>query len=88
MHPKDKVVDKRKTDCVYQITCKTCNMCYLGATGRTFDSRLDDQKKEGETITTRRFTRQTRRCSTSIEHTSAIADPADRYRLGGSENGG
>ena len=45
VHPKDKVVDKHKTDCVYQIPCKTCNMCYIGETGRTFNTRLEEQKK-------------------------------------------
>ena len=36
VHPKDKVEDKHKTDCMYQIPCKTCTMCCIGETGRTF----------------------------------------------------
>ena len=32
-----------------------------------------------ETITTRRFTRETRKCLTNVEHKSAITDPADRH---------
>ena len=51
MHPKDKVEDKHKTDCLYQIPCKTCNMCYIGDTGRTFGTILEEHKKEVETIT-------------------------------------
>ena len=34
VHPKVKVENKHKTDCVYQIPCKTCNMCYIGETGK------------------------------------------------------
>ena len=47
VHPKYKVEDKHKTDCVYQIPCKTCNMCYIGETGRTFGTRLEEYKKSG-----------------------------------------
>ena len=46
VHPKEKVEDKHKTNCVYQIRCKTCNMCYIGETGRTFGTRLDEHKKK------------------------------------------
>ena len=45
VHPQDKVEDKHKTNCVYQMPCKTCNMCYMGETGRTFGTRLDEYKK-------------------------------------------
>ena len=53
VHQKDKVEDKHKTDCVYQIPCKTCNMCYIGETGRTFGTRHEEHKKEVETLTSR-----------------------------------
>ena len=46
VHPTYKVEDTCKTDCVYQIPCKTCNMCYIGETGRTFGTRLDEYKKK------------------------------------------
>jgi len=45
MHSKDKVEDKRKTECVNQIPCKTCNTCYIGETGTTFGTRLDEHNK-------------------------------------------
>ena len=67
----------RKTECVYQIPCKTCNMCYIGETGRTFGTRLDEHKKTVETVTTRRFIRDTRKCSTNVKPT--ITDHADRH---------
>ena len=54
-------------------------MCYISETGRTFGTRLDEHKKEAETVTTRRFTRETRKCSTNFEHKSPITDHADRH---------
>ena len=78
MHPKNKVEDKHKTDCLYQIPFKTCNVCYVGETGRTFGTRLEEHKKEVETVTSRRFTREARKSSTNVEHKSAITDHADR----------
>ena len=41
VHPKDKVEDSKKTDCVYQIPCKSCNHTYIGETGKTFGTRLE-----------------------------------------------
>ena len=79
VHPKDKVEDKHKTDCVDQIPCKTCNMCFIGEIGRTFGTRLEEHKKEVETVTSRRFTRKARKYSTNLEHKSAITDHADRH---------
>ena len=64
MHPKDKVEDNKKTDCVYQIHFKSCNHTYIGETGRTFGTRLEEHKKEVENITTRPFTREQKRVST------------------------
>ena len=78
VHPKDKVEDSKKTDCVYQIPCKSCNHTCIGETGRTFGTRLEEHKKEVENVTTRRFTREQKRVSTAIEHVSAITDHADR----------
>ena len=72
MHPKEKV-ESKKTHCVYQIPCKSCNhiYIYIGETGRTFRTRLEEHKEEVENITTRRFTEQK-------SAKSAITDHADR----------
>ena len=78
VHPKDKVEDRKKTDCVYQIPCKSCNHTYINETGRIFGTRLEGHKKEVENITTRRFTREQKRVSAAVEHKSAITDHADR----------
>ena len=84
-HPKDKVEDKHKTEYVYQIQCNTCNMCYIGETGSTFGSRLSLHKNDVETVTTRRFIRETRKCSTNVEHKSAITDHADKHNWEGAK---
>ena len=52
-------------------------MCYIGETGRTFGIILEEHKKEVETVASRRFTREARKCSTNVEHKSAITDHAD-----------
>ena len=78
MHPKDKVEDSKKTDCVYQIPCKRCNHTYVGETGSSFGTILEEHKKEVENITTRRFTREQKMVLTATEHKSAITDHADR----------
>ena len=52
---------------------------HIGETGRTFGTRLEEHKKEVETVTSRRFTREARKCLTNVEHKSAIADHADRH---------
>ena len=69
VHPKDKVEDCKKTD---------CDHTYIGETGRTFGTRLEEHKKEIENIKTRRFTREHKKVSTVIEHKSAITDHAER----------
>ena len=79
VHPKDKVEDKHKTNCVYQIPCKTCNMCYIGETGRTFGTRLNEHKIRSCNRNNERFPRETRKCSTNIEHKSAVTDHTDRH---------
>ena len=46
-------------------------MCYIGETGRTFGTRLEEHKKVGNS-------NEARKCSINVEHKSAITDHADR----------
>ena len=55
-----------------------CNMSYIGDIGQTLGTRLDEDKREVETMTTRHFTRDKRQWLTNVEHKSAITDHADR----------
>ena len=57
----------------------TCNMCYIGETGRTFGTRLEEHKKDVETVISRRFTREARKCWTNVKDKSVITDHADRH---------
>ena len=41
-HPKDTIPNCEKPGVVYSIPCSTCDLCYIGQTGRT----LTDRKKE------------------------------------------
>ena len=60
VHLMDKVEDSKKTYCVYQIPCKSCNHTYR-QNRLTFGTRLEEHKKGVENITTRRFTREKKR---------------------------
>ena len=51
VYPNDKVEDSRKTDCVYQIPCKSCSHMFIGET-KNIGTGLKEHK-EVETITTR-----------------------------------
>jgi len=48
------------TDCMYKIPCVSCEKCYIGETGRKFDTRLKEHKTEVETITSKPFARNQR----------------------------
>ena len=49
-------------------------MCYIGETGRTFGTRLEEHKQEVETVTYRRFTREARKCSTNTDMHNCVID--------------
>ena len=57
VHPKDKQDKEEITDCVYKISCASCEKCYIGETGRKFGTRLKEHKTEVESITSKPFTR-------------------------------
>jgi hypothetical protein len=78
VHPKDKVDDIAKTDCVYKIPCKSCEQVYIGETGRTLGTRLEEHKKDAESARDRRFTRGQRREAENEENKSAVTDHINR----------
>jgi len=45
---------------MYKIPCVSCEKCYIGETGRKFDTRLKEHKTEVETITSKPFARNQR----------------------------
>ncbi|CAH1272571.1 Hypp4886 [Branchiostoma lanceolatum] len=79
VHPKDKLDDLVKTDCVYKIPCKSCNEVYIGETGRTFGTRLDEHKKEADSIEVVKYTRSQKRQAQQVDKKSAITDHIARH---------
>ena len=59
---------------MYDIPCKGCSKSYIGETGRQFEYRLNEHKKDADTVTDRKFTRANRKESTTEYHKSAITD--------------
>ncbi|XP_035672164.1 uncharacterized protein LOC118413102 [Branchiostoma floridae] len=74
VHPKDKQEDLAKTDCVYRIPCQSCDQVYIGETGRTFGTRLEEHKKEANNIDATRYTRSQKRLALKEEKKSAVTD--------------
>ena len=50
VHPKDKKDITQTSDVVYDIPCKGCSKSYIGETGRQFEYRLNEHKKDADTI--------------------------------------
>ena len=74
VHPKDKKDITEISDAVYNIPCKSCDKSYIGETGRLFGTRLKEHQKDSEIIKDIKFTRASRKASTSEQHKSAITD--------------
>ncbi len=43
LHPKDKIEKDNKCNVVYRVTCKNCDRCYIGETGRQLKTRIGFQ---------------------------------------------
>jgi hypothetical protein len=74
VHPKDKRDTAKTTDCVYQIPCQSCDKVYVGETGRLFETRLNEHKKDAEKVSQKKYTRANRKDSATEKHKSAITD--------------
>ena len=69
--------DSKKTDCVYQILVRA-EPHISAKQGEHLEQDSKNTRKRLKTSKTRRFTREQKRVSTVIEHTSTITDHADR----------
>ena len=74
VHPKDKIDQLQTCECVYEIPCKNCKKSYVGETGRAFGIRLNEHRKEAEQMSSKKFTRATRKDSVEEMHKSATTD--------------
>ena len=74
VHPKDKREDLEKTDALYSLPCKNCDLEYIGETGRKFSTRLEEHKTEAENASSTVKTRAARKESLTTVHKSAVTD--------------
>ena len=74
VHPKDKRDPANTTDAIYEIPCINCNLCYIGETGRKFNTRLEEHKSEVNKVSGTVTTRVGRKESLTTTHKSAITD--------------
>ena len=65
VHPKDKRDPLQTAEAIYEIDCKNCPKSYIGETGRLFRTRLQEHKSEAEKVSERKYTRSTRKTSTT-----------------------
>ena len=78
VHPKDKIDQQNKCNVIYEIPCRSCNKTYIGETGRTFNTRKNEHKKECEKETEQRHTRAIKKKATQENLKSAITDHCRR----------
>ena len=74
VRPKDQVKKEDQGQVVYRIPCKMCNKAYVGETGRQLKTRIEEHKKEVDSLENTAFTRSTRKTSEKTVHKSAITD--------------
>ena len=74
VHPKDKIRNLKKANCVYRIPCKSCDKSYVGETGRSLELRIKEHRKEAEKSESRPYTRSSKSLASSENHKSANTD--------------
>ena len=75
VHPKDKRDPANTTDAIYEIPCMNCNSCYIGETGRTFNTRLEEHKSEVNKVSGTVTTRADRKESLTTTHPISLQSP-------------
>ena len=58
---KDKRDPANTTDAIYEIPCMNCNLCYIGETGRKFNTRLEEHKSKVNKVSGTKTTRASRK---------------------------
>ena len=74
VHPKDKLDTTQSCGVVYEKACKGCDKSYIGETGRVLGTRVKKHQKDSEKVANRKYTRQSRKDSTTEINKSAITD--------------
>lgn len=73
---KDVIPFNKKTDCIYEIPCGSCEKTYVGETGREIETRLKEHKTEVEKVTGHKFTRSRKDTIKEESFKSAVAEHA------------
>ena len=74
VHPKDKLLPHQKSEAIYEIPCADCPKSYIGETGRSFGTRLQEHQKEVVKFELKPYKRSSRKSSVAEQHKSAITD--------------
>ena len=75
VRPKDKVEPQKMCEGAYSITCKNCNVTYIGETKRTLGTLIKEHKEDAEKASVSRpYTRSNRKTSEQEKHKSAVTD--------------
>ena len=74
VHPKDKLLLHQKSEAIYEIHSADCPKSYIGETGRSFGTPLQEHQKEVEKFELKPYTRSSRKSSVAEQHKSAITD--------------
>ena len=80
LHPKDKRLVQGSAGIVYSIQCKDCPMVYIGETGRRFEVRQKEHKKDLKQPEGVKYTRARRKESLMEIHQSALMDHITRKK--------
>ena len=68
VYPKDKLLPHQKSEAIYEIPCADCPKSYIGETGRSFGTRLQEHQKEVEKFELKPYTRSSRKSSVAEQH--------------------
>ena len=74
VHPKHQHTVEQTGECVYRIPCHNCDCTYIGETGRNYEKRQEEHRKEVESISNRMFTRSDRKSRAAEMNKSVITD--------------
>ena len=75
LRPKDKVEPQKMCEGVYSITCKNCNVTYIGETKLNIETRIKEHKEDVDKASAcRLYTLSNRNTSEKEMHKSAITD--------------
>ena len=78
VHQKDKRSVPESAGVVYSIPCRDCPIVYIGETGRRFEMRQKEHKKDLKQLEGVKYTRARRKESITDIHQSALMDHIDR----------